>query len=556
MPLFYNLFDFIVLVIHLPFINLTLSFFFSVDVNDEALKCVVEIHETYTQIIRLVKARGTNLPMLQARFLLQYDQFIQFTTNFPSNTHPDADFVHELICNPELFSRLGKQTWFDFVLQCYKVFVLDSCFFDCVCVTPIPRDIINVVIKWYNERIRVQHRKLRGASKPVKEITNLTADLSDGIAIICVFTNHCPFMLPHFSQFCEINSSNPREGIVNNACLIMEAMTQLKIYFPLSTKDFLEPNFLHMLFFSIHLNVTLPMYEPKETIQFLPPLLKSSTRQLTISPSSQESLSFNFHILNNTRSNFTVEKSAAPVEGNGKKNYLNIKFTARFVYKEQAILLIHGYNKTRLFDTYIIFNLVGYISCLTPIRKCKITGPMYRPNKTDILICSPFTVSAVYELHLTDVEPSIPVSLPNKTKKEFYVTRLYLIDKQITLAGFVKENQDILESKLFLHMTCLSSQPASHWIWFLSDIGQFFMRVTTQPRWDMAVDTLTAKVSTWPIDPCSCGEACECYRTSVVSIPHRNDLMLKALRFALSEHASDLMLDIYDELIGKFCIVI
>lgn len=533
-----------------------MSLFPSVEVNDEALRCVVEIHETYKQIISLVKARGTNLPMLQARFLLPYDQFVQYTTNFPSNTRADADYVRELISDPELFNRLGKQTWFDFILQCYKVFVLDSCFFDCVCVSSQPRDIINVAVGWYNECIRLQHRYLRGNSKPVKQIANLTTDLSDGIAIISVFMNHCPFMKSHFSQFCEIDSFSPEEGIVNNACLIMEAMTQLKIYFPLSTKDFLDPNFLHMLFLSIHLNVTLPMYEPKETIEFLPPLLKSSTRQLTISPSSQESLSFNFHILNNTKSNFFVEKSALPLEGNGKKNYLNIKFTARFVHKEQAILLIHGYNKTRLFDTYIIFNLVGHISCLNPIRKCKISSPMYRPNKTDILICSPFTVSAVYELHLTDIEPTIPVSIPNDTKKEFYVRRLNLIDKQITLAGFVKENQDILESKLYLHMTCLSSQPASHWIWFLSEVGQFFMRVTTQPRWDMAVDALTVKVSTWPIDPCSCGEACECYRTSVVTIPHRNDLMLKALRFALSEHASDLMLEIYDELIGKFSLTI
>lgn len=530
-----------------------LFLFSSVDITDEALRCVVEIHETYKQIIHLLKARGTNLLMLQARFLLPYDQFMQYSAINPSKTHPDANFVHKLISNPQLYDRLSKQTWFDFILQCYKVFVVDSCFFDCVCVTSEPRNIINIILQWYNERILLQHKYLR-ENKPVKQVTNLTTDLSDGIAITSVFVNHCSFMISHFSQFCEIDISNPEQSIVNNACLILEAMSQLKIFFPLSTKDFLQPNFLHMLFLSIHLIVTLPMYEPKETIEFLPPLLKSSTRLLTISPLSQESLSFNFQILNNPKSNFSVEKATPPPEGNDKKNYLNVKFTARFVYKEKAILLIHGYNKTRLFDTYIIFKLVGYISCLNPIRKYKISGLMYRPNKADILVCSPFTVNAVYELHITDIEPTIPVKIPNDSKKEFYVRRLNLIEKYITLVGDVKENQDVLESKLYLHMTCLSSQPASHWIWFLSEIGQFFMRVTTQPRWDMAVDSFTIKVR--PIDPCSCGEACECYRTTVVTLPHRNDLMLKALRFALSEHASDLMLNIYDELIGKCSLTI
>lgn len=486
--------------------------------------------------------------MLQARFLLRYDQFVQYSANNLSKSHSDAQFVHELISNPQLFDRLGKQTWVDFILQCYKVFVLDSCFFDCVCVTSQPRDIVKVILQWYNEHISLQHEFFRG-NKLVKHVTNLTTDLSDGIAIISVFVTHCPFLISLFSQYCEIDTVNPEEGIVNNACLILEAMSQLKIFFPLCTKDFFKPNFLQMLFLSIHLNVTLPMYEPKETIQFLPPLLKSSTRQLTISPLSQESLSFNFQILNNTKSNFSVEKAAPPPEGNEKKNYLNIKFTARFVHKEQAILLIHGYNKTRLFDTYMIFNLVGYISCLNPIHKYKISGPMYRPNKTDILVCSPFTVTAVYELHLTDIEPTIPITIPNNSKKEFYVRRLNLIDNHITLVGYLKENQDVLESKLYLLMTCLSSQPANHWIWFLSEAGQFFMRITTQPRWDTAVDSLTVKVR--PMDPCSCGEACECYRTAIVTLPHRNDLMLKALRFALSEHASDLMLKIYDELIGK-----
>lgn len=527
--------------------------FSSVDINDEALRCVVEIHDTYKQIIRLLKGRGTNLFMLQARFLLSYDQFVQYSANHPSKTHSEAQFIHDLISDPQMFDRLGKQTWFDFILQCYKVFVLDSCFFDCVCVASQPRNIIDVILKWYNERILIQHKFLR-PNKPVKYVTNLTTDLSDGIAIISVFISHCPFLIPHFSQYYEIDPSNPEDGIVNNACLILDAMSQIKFFFPLSTKDFFNPNFLHMLFLSVHLNVTLPMYEPKETIEFLPPLLKSSTRQLTISPLGQESLSFNYQILNNTKNNFSVEKAAPPPEGNEKKNYLYIKFTARFVHKERAILLIHGYNKTRLFDTYMIFHLVGYISCLNPVHKYKISGSMYRPNKTDILVCSPFTVSGVFELHLTDIEPTIPVTIPNDSSKEFYVRRLNLVEKYTTLVGFVKENQDVLESKVYLIITCLSSQPANHWIWFLSDVGQFFMRVTTQPRWDMAVDSLTIKLK--PTDPCSCGESCECYRTAIVTIPHRNDLMLKALRFALSEHASDLMLAIYDELIGKSSLLI
>ncbi|KAJ8726396.1 hypothetical protein PYW07_001094 [Mythimna separata] len=51
------------------------------------------------------------------------------------------------------------------------------------------------------------------------------------------------------------------------------------------------------------------------------------------------------------------------------------------------------------------------------------------------------------------------------------------------------------------------------------------------------------------MDPCSCGESCECYRTTVLMIPHQNELMVKALRYALLEHASSTMMEIFDRLI-------
>lgn len=470
--------------------------------------------------------------------------------NFTPKCNADIILLEELVTDVNLFNRLNKQSWIDFILQSYKVFVMDSCFFDCVCVSSQPRDITKVLIDWYNEHIAMQHQKLRGNDKPVKVVTNLTIDLSDGIAIISSFLNHCPFLKEHFSLYCEVNDDDREAVVINNGCLIIEAINMLRLYFPLNSTDLMKPNFLQMLFLSIHLYVTLPMFKTKDVVNFNPPLLRTSTRQLAISATSQESLLFNQIILNNKRNNFMVEKS--PSGDNGKKMFISVKYTANFVAEESCILLVHGYNKTRIFDTYIIFELVGCIGSLTPIKKCKVTGPLYRPNKVDILVSSPFPTTAIFNVYLTDNEPSIPVEFEEHDKNRFYVRRLNLIDKEIFLNGLPKElGQELLEHKLYLLMICLSTQVGNSWIWFRSEVGEFFMRITTQPRWDLAVDTLQAKVQTWPMDPCSCGEACECYRTTVLMIPHRNDLMLKSLRYALLEHASDVMMQIYDHLIGK-----
>ncbi|XP_023936629.2 uncharacterized protein LOC112044874 [Bicyclus anynana] len=515
---------------------------------DDSFKYVKEIHDTYREIIHLLKSRGANLWILQAKFLLSYDQFIVYSENVTPKCNADIIFTQELKDNVTLFNRLNKQSWFDFILQSYKVFVVDSCFFECKCLSSEPRNIVKILIDWYNENILVQHQKLRGRDKLIKVVTNLTTDLSNGIALISVILNYCPFLEDHFHSFSEV-SENCHEGdIINNACLIIEATNLLRLYFPLNSEDFLNPNFLHMLFLSIHLYVTLPMFNPKDTVHFNPPLLRSSSRQLAINPTSQESLIFNYILLNNMKNNFIVEKASST--DNGKKIHLTVKYIANFVKNDAAILLIHGYNKTRIFDTYIIFLLRGEVGSLYPIRKCKVTGPLYRPNKVDILVASPFLLTTVYNLYLVDDEPTLPITFEDSSKPRFCVQRLCLIDKEITLIGMPKETgQEIPDHKLHFQIMCLSTQTGNSWVWFRSEIGEFFVRVTTQPRWDLAIDTLQSKVHTWPIDPCSCGEACECYRTTVLMVPHQNELTIKSLRYALVENASEVMIQVFDQLI-------
>ncbi|KOB79187.1 Uncharacterized protein OBRU01_00922, partial [Operophtera brumata] len=517
-------------------------------VVDESFKCVKEIHDTYSEILNLMKSRGTDLWVLQARFLLSYEQFVVYSENVTPKCNADITLTRELLEDVNLFDRLSKQSWIDFILQSYKVFVMDSCFFECVCVSSDHRDIVKILIDWYNEHILIQHNKLRGINKPVKVMTNISTDLTDGIALASTIMSYCPYLADKFEMFSEITEDNKEGGIINNACLIIEAMNQLRLYFPLISKDFLQPNFLQMLFLSIHLYVALPMFKPKDIIKFNPPLLRSSTRQLAIFPASQESLIFSYIILNNDSNNFVVEK--APPGDNGKKMLLNVKYIANFVNAERCTLLVHGYNKTRIFDTYVVFLLQGKVGVLTPVKKCKVIGPLYRPNKVDILVSSPFTNAAQFRIYLTDIEPSIPVDIEEVMKPRFYLQRLNLIEKEIHLSGLPKENsQEVSDHKVYLQIICLSTQVGNTWIWFRSDIGDFFIRVTSQPRWDLAIDTLLASVQTWPLDPCSCGEACECYRTTVLMIPHRNELMIKSLRYALLEHASETMMNVFDMLI-------
>ncbi|CAK1603077.1 unnamed protein product [Parnassius mnemosyne] len=516
--------------------------------KDETIQQVKEVYAMYKEVINLLKSRGANLWAVKPKFLLSYDQFVTFIENIPPKCIADEFFDQELLNNTTLFERLNKQCWIDFILQSYKVFVLESCFFDCICDSTQSRDIVNILITWYNEQLLIYSNTFSLKSGTVKCIKNITNDLSDGIAIIATFLNYCPFLNEHFSLKSHENECKCQSGIINNACLIIEAVNQLRLNFPLTSKDFLEPNFLQMLFLSIHLYVILPMFKPKENISFNPPLLRSSTRKITITPTSQESLNFNTVLFYNKKSGFVVEKTFDV--DNTKRVIVSVTFIANFVSEQKSILLVHGYNKTRIFDTYIIFILSGSVGTMTPLRKCKVTGPSYRPQKVDILVSSPFMITATYRISITDKEPSASLDIREDTKYKFYARRLNLTDKEVVLTGIPKESgQDVLEHKIHFHLICLDTQIRNTWVWFRSEIGEFFIKVTSQPRCEIVTDTVYAHIDKWPLIPCSCSETCECYRTTALTIPHRNDLMIKSLRCALLENASEKMIEIFDELV-------
>lgn len=521
--------------------------------TEEPFKTVSEIYGTYKEIVKLLRCRGVGQGWgLDPKYLLSYRQYTIYTKNVALKNTADVQLLEKLLASRELYCRLNKQTWLDFILQTYKVFVIENCFWACACSNHsihTKRDIIPILIEWYNTVIIASHGRLRN-DQPFKKVTNLTTDLRDGIAIVSAILCFCPFFKEHFSPFCEIENEDDAESvIINNACLITEALLQIKINFPLIAKDFLHPNYMQMLFLSIHLYITLPMFKPKETIYFNPPLLQRSCRNLTLS--NHESILSHFLILNNSQNCFSVEKTL-DCEGN-KKICITVKYKAYFIKVSKAILIVQGYNRSRIFDTFIVFLLQGEVSSLLPYKKCKVFGSMYQQTRVDVLIPSPFPVSANFSLSITDREPTLPVDFEAQPSG-FFVQRLHLIESQISLKAFsIVSSVEV--DKVRMHLICLSAQIGNAWVWLRSEIGEFFIKVTTQPRWDLAHDTLHIGYD-WPTDPCGCGEECECYRTTVVRIPHKLEAKQKALRQAFARSASHQVLEIYDRLISKLLFVL
>lgn len=522
---------------------------------DEVFKHVLEVYDSYEDVIKLLKARGCHLWIIQARFLLNFEQFSVYCNNVTSKTNADILLTRELLDDPDSYYRLSKLAWMEFVIQCYRAFVLNCCFLDCACPKTKNRDVVKVLIEWYNKHIGEQHFYFRGQNKSIKTIANLTTDMSDGIAIISVLLHYCPFMRKHFKCFAEVEGSNEVEGcIINNTCLIDDALKHIRILFPLTYSDFLEPSFVPMLFLSIHLYIVLPMFYPRDIIRFKPPLLRSSARLVTVYPSIQESLMCSLLLLNNKKNNFMAEK--AHFGDYSKKVFVKVKYTANFVDGDNAILLVQGTNKSRLFDAYVLFLLEGQTGALYPLKKCKATGQIYRQNKVEIGVMSPFCITATFDVTITEKEPHVPVDFGNDTKRRFFLRCLNLTERRVTLNAAQKGLTDEEnEHRLLLQMVCLSSCPAVSYIWFRSEVGEFYIKVVATARCDIALDTLRASVRTWPLEPCNCGEDCKCYRSTVVMIPHRNELMIRAMRCALFEYATPDMVAVFDRHIRKITLI-
>lgn len=513
----------------------------------------MEIYETYNEIINLLKCRGADIWFLEAQYLLSYDQFYIYCKNVPEKNKGDLYYRQSILTDIQLFKRLNKQCWVDFILQTYKVFIFDNIAIENISFNTQNQDILSVIIEWFNRQINMHWYKLlkKEETKCIKIIKNITTDLRDGIAFVAVLLNHCPFLAEQFKLFIEIDNKNENECIIHNTCLIIEAMNIIKLNFPLASTDLLVPNFIQILFILIHFYMLLPIMKPKEELEFHTTLSNNFTRELSISSSSHESLLYNHILLYNVNNVFTVEKATS--NDNIKKVILNIKYQAYFRRDTNSVLLVQGSNKARIFDVYIVYYLKGYVDFLTPHKKLKIGCPLYRPNKYETLISSPYNEDAVYKLYILDYEPTTQTKFEESLEPKFFVRRLNLVESTIRIPAQIKENSvpDDEQQRLSLNITCMSTRIGNSWIWFSSNIGEFFIKVTTQPYLGQTLETLQTNVISWPLQPCNCDEICECYRTTVVMIPCKNDHLVNCLRFALFQNASEIMLNIFDQLIGE-----
>ncbi|GBP48202.1 hypothetical protein EVAR_27589_1 [Eumeta japonica] len=240
----------------------------------------------------------------------------------------------------------------------------------------------------------------------------------------------------------------------------------------------------------------------------------------------------------------SVEKGSSGTDT--KKSSFVVEYKANFVNEVKTILIFYGSSETRIFDSYAVFSLIGHISSAPPIAIHKLSSPIYIYKNASIPVTSPFCTSADFRVFVTDTEPEIPVAFENTEKPKFYLRRLTL---KVNVLHVLGKSTDQTKVKLFVRVLCMSTQTGNSWIWFRSDIGEFSVQVTTQPRLNLPIRSLSGRFNKWPVEPCDCGEECECYRTTVLKLPHRNDLTLTALRSALSEFASEVMLEVYDRLI-------
>lgn len=115
---------------------------------------------------------------------------------------------------------------------------------------------------------------------PLRRVSNFTKDLSDGLVLICLILNYCPYLEYCFRHI--YTTADTYEKAFHNAAKIVEALNIIKTSFQICPTDIVEPQSVQMILFVTYCFEVLPFMYPRATIKLEASLSKHSTETVTL----------------------------------------------------------------------------------------------------------------------------------------------------------------------------------------------------------------------------------------------------------------------------------
>uniref|UniRef100_A0ABM5FY67 Cilia- and flagella-associated protein 47 n=1 Tax=Pogona vitticeps TaxID=103695 RepID=A0ABM5FY67_9SAUR len=393
----------------------------------DPIQRVVQLHWQHATMITFLKGQGVSLSHVLPEFLLDFEDYKKWTNlqlMVKANTlSPLENYIYFL--DDCLFEAISKRAWTDVLLQIYKILVLqrvsvieDNYQNNSDDVEHIPRISVNplssniyssherILLIWLNRHFEKMRKIVwkdcrKGDVPPTRWIVNFDRDLLDGLVLAAQLASYCPYLIStHFVSM--YTSPKTSEQYFHNSLILVNAFHSINLDIEVLATDIFDPNPVMMLMLCVYLYERLPQYLPQKSIEYVGPLHATVVRKIQLKNPSVKPLVYNVTILGRDSADFTLPKGNTVTIPSKSQVSIAVKFTSRFLYPAEAVLLLVSKALTGVAGVTMTFSLVTKISHVKPAGTFKCKSSCYELKKCSLQVTSPFKIHGPFSVILVE----------------------------------------------------------------------------------------------------------------------------------------------------------
>ncbi|XP_037079631.1 cilia- and flagella-associated protein 47-like [Pollicipes pollicipes] len=336
---------------------------------------------------------------------------------------PNIIAVYGAFRDSRQFKDISKAAWMDILLQVFRRFILQTVVKpSSVTLWPemsetdakyMPQDIDpfesniysvqeRLLLAWMTWSYNSQMRLLWDTDVSDDHcITNFDADLDNGVVLCALFASYCPFLRDHLKTEVYARPSTPEQAF-HNCVIVAETCSLLNLDTRLNPSAIMDANPVAMILLVTALYEKLPLYWPREAIQFRPELGSSQARQLHMRNTNNRVVVYEVKMLGGERGVFHVQGGPEIAVGPRRTLDVTVQCSVHRIKQYSATLLLCPKSTVAPRPKPLVYPLAGGPLGTSAPTVVDVVSPLYSCRQVRVDVPNPLKESGDFTVRLTD----------------------------------------------------------------------------------------------------------------------------------------------------------
>lgn len=356
----------------------------------------------------------------------------------------------------------------------------------------------SILLRWLNFHFWRASRE----RYPERQVTNFDSDLSDSVVLSVVIQSHVPNCqaVQQMRYPC-----TAMEHYEENAGLIIAALSEIGLAFPIQVSDIASAQSKDMLLFVMYLFQNLPHYVPKTTIVFSTMLGVSMTKNIELTNPSKKAITYNVQLQGS--SDFSIKDDQIRIEPKQTVSF-PVEFHSRFSRLVEGQIVFTSKREGNVHAAAMVFKLRSKCTGRKPRKTVNVSAVLYETGTVDVDLENPFSEDAEFTMSMRESTVMDLDRNPIKSKRCENVEPFHVAEKRarVKANGTTKLTISFLPFEAPAHFTALLG-------FFDSKAGEFYYELCGVSSPPLPLETYKLQVKA------------DEQGTKELILPHRNTQM-------------------------------